>query len=125
MFPCPRVTRLPHRLTAALSAALVLVLNLLAVWPDGHAWLHGHRVEPACACPHEKTEADAPAEPESESDHGCIVSLFAQGTTVCFGELGLAPSPATHASAMGAPPTAPAARAPRFLRPPGCGPPVA
>jgi hypothetical protein len=125
MFCFPRVTRLPHRLTAALSAALVLVLNLLAVWPDGHAWLHGHRVPPECACPHADAMADSPSGEEAESDHGCIVSLFAQGTTACFGGLGLAPSPATHASAMGAPPTAPAAKAPRFLRPPGCGPPVA
>ena len=123
MFPYPRVTRPPHRLTAALSAALVLVLNLLAVWPEGHAWLHGHRDAPACACPHGGATPDAPAEPETESDHGCIVSLFAQGKTTWAGGSPLAPSPALHATALNVPPAAPATQMPRFLRPPGCGPP--
>jgi hypothetical protein len=125
MFRHPRVTRLPHRLTAAVSAALVLVLNLLAVWPAGHAWLHGQPVLSECVCPHAAAKGDSPSGEGAESDHGCIVSLFAQGATAWFGGLVLAPSPALDATATGATPTAPAAKAPRFLRPPGCGPPVA
>lgn len=121
----PRGFRLRHRLTAALGAALVLVLNLLAVWPDGHAWLHGHRAAPECACPHAKATGESPSGGTEESDHGCIVSLFAQGKTASFGGMVIAPLPALHATAIDAAPAAPAVRVARFRLPPGCGPPAA
>jgi len=62
-----------HRLIAELGVVLVVLLNVFAVSPELHAWLHGH--EPAA-------EHAGPAhEPVGNSDHECAVTLFAHGAT--------------------------------------------
>ncbi|HTZ21056.1 MAG TPA: hypothetical protein VMC06_09260 [Opitutaceae bacterium] len=68
-----RQPSLPHRLTAVLGIALVLLLNVLVASPQLHAWLHGH--EPAAE------HNDPGHAPVGSADHECAVTLFAHGAT--------------------------------------------
>jgi hypothetical protein len=61
-----------HRLTAVLGIALVLLLNVLAVSPELHAWVHDHSAA-------DQTGADH--DPVGSVDHVCAVTLFAHGVT--------------------------------------------
>lgn len=64
------------RVLAIGLAALVLVLGLLTVSPDAHAWLHDHDDrEPA----HDSSHAAIPA---SSEDSGCVVFAFAHGVSL-------------------------------------------
>ena len=69
--PC-RLPSLPRRLTATLGIALVVLLNLLAAWPEAHQYLH--RAEHAAA---EHSTSDH--QPVGDDDDGCAVVLFAHG----------------------------------------------
>jgi len=75
-----------HRIVAMLGVALVLVLNVLAVSPRLHAWIHGH--DGVCAGSADPSSAGDAAqhhhesEPVGDSDHQCAVTLFASGVPV-------------------------------------------
>lgn len=60
---------LRHRLTAVLGVALVLLLNVLAVSPQLHAWIHSEN-NPGHL---------APSLPATDDDSLCPVTLFANG----------------------------------------------
>ena len=114
---------LRRRLTAVLAAALVLALDLLAVSPAAHAWLHGHDpAAPACSCGHH-AEAAAPA-PADDREDGCIVSIFAQGKLDGSTVPHWCARPVAHVSASACFPPAVAPAAVAHLLPPGCGPPL-
>jgi hypothetical protein len=112
-------------------ALLTLVLGVLAVTPELHAWLHGHAHGSAmsvAACGHAH-DANHPShadhDPVADSDAGCVVQLFAQGV-----DSGLAPSVSVPApeGVVAETPRAPEALAlapTRYLRQPERGPPIA
>lgn len=116
--------RLAARCTAALAAALIVALNLLAVCPEAHAWLHAPAHEAACACPHPAPAGHADEAP-ADADSGCIVSLFTKGKAADC--IGLEPT------VVVARPAVPVRFAVTTFRrhaadhrfPPGCGPPAA
>ena len=130
--PTPSTLPLATRFTAALGAALVLVLTILAVSPSLHAWVHAEPVDSAAhaACSHghahhTHTPAPAPAPDSCDDDSGCIVNLFAQGGSGLVAAPALLPAPRLadlgtflSASDFCAP------SAPAYLLPPGCGPPA-
>lgn len=97
-----------HRFIAAGSAALVLLLTILAVSPQLHADVHGH------SHPHDAVP----------SDEGCVVTLFAAGVTAAPAVLivaappvtHVAPAPDTHVEIFVSPP--------RYLHQPERGPPL-
>jgi hypothetical protein len=101
--------RLLHRLAAAGSIALVLLLTVLAASPAAHEWIHGH------------TEATAQA--AGSDDDGCVVTLFGQGLfgAAVFAALLIAflclfvGTPTPH-EGLGR-------SVPRYWLPPLCGPP--
>jgi hypothetical protein len=65
-----------HRLTAALGIGLILALNLLAVLPTAHAWLHDRAAGAAhAACAHHRGGPDTPMPAEDD----CAVVKFARG----------------------------------------------
>jgi hypothetical protein len=114
--------RYRHRLTAVLGIALVLALNVLAVMPAAHAWLHGGDTDaPAAPCRHHGCAHESPAPAE---DDDCVVVKFAHG------DGGLVTSSfvvEAHAHPLLAPfglRHALPAPAPAYLLPPGCGPPA-
>ena len=72
MFSPSRHPSLLRRLTAILGIALVVLLNLLAVWPEAHQYFH--RAEHAAA---EHSTSDH--QPVGDDDDGCVVVLFAHG----------------------------------------------
>ncbi len=131
---------LSHRVIAGGLALLTLVLGLLAVTPELHAWLHGHAHGPStgvAACGHAHAaddrdhahDAEHSSHPErdplAESDAGCVVQLFAQGV-----DSGLAPLISVRAPecVVAEAPCAPEALAlapTRYLRRPERGPPTA
>ncbi|MFO1447576.1 MAG: hypothetical protein U1F61_05420 [Opitutaceae bacterium] len=72
-----------HRLTAGLGASLVLLLGVLTVSPEAHAWLHALPDDGADACHHGHAHGShAPHVPVTTSDEGCVVELFSQGVDV-------------------------------------------
>lgn len=116
-----------HRFTAVLGIALVLALNLLAVWPEGHAWLHAAKVscdEPAHAHGHSHDHAPGEDQDDAEDDD-CVIVQFAAGT------VGSTPAPLFVTAPLFQPLTSLAlasaigAHPPAHLLPPGCGPPAA
>lgn len=123
-----------HRVIAGGLALLTLVLGLLAVTPELHAWLHGHAHGPsagvaACGHAHDAHDAEhsshSERDPLAESDAGCVVQLFAQGV-----DSGLAPLVSVRAPecVVAEAPRAPEALAlapTRYLRQPERGPPAA
>jgi|GEM_PF-824594 len=144
---------LGHRVIAGGLALLTLVLGLLAVTPELHAWLHGHAHGTGtgvAACGHahgvghvlgagahsahgpmggHAHDAEHSSHPErdplAESDAGCVVQLFAQGV-----DSGLAPLVSVRAPecVVAETPRAPEALAlapTRYLRRPERGPPTA
>ena len=145
---------LGHRVIAGGLALLTLVLGLLAVTPELHAWLHGHAHGPStgvAACGHAHAADDRDhahraghahgpmvghahdaehsshpqRDPLAESDAGCVVQLFAQGV-----DTGLAPLVSVRAPecVVAEAPCAPEALAlapTRYLRQPERGPPTA
>ena len=72
MFSPSRQPSLPSRLTAVLGIALVVLLNLLAVWPEAHQYFH--QAERAAA---EHSTGDH--QPVGDDHDGCAVVLFARG----------------------------------------------
>ena len=130
--PTPSTLPLATRFTAALGAALVLVLTILAVSPSLHAWVHAEPVDSAAhaACSHghahhTHTPAPAPAPDTCDDDSGCVVNLFAQGGS----ELVTAPAllPAPRLADLGtflSPSAFCAPSAPAYILPHGCGPPA-
>jgi len=114
-----------HRFIAVVGVALVLALNLLAVWPEIHALIHGDELAPptsnhgAGAVPHLASASGLHCD---EDD--CIVVKFAHGHG------GLAVAPVFHsATALVLAATTssfvePLASPSAFLLPPGCGPPA-
>ena len=130
--PTPSTLSLATRLTAALGAALVLVLTILAVSPSLHAWVHAEPADSAshATCSHghahhSHAPAPAPAPDSCDDDSGCIVNLFAQGGS----ELVTAPAvlQAPRLADLGtflSPSAFCAPSAPAYLLPPGCGPPA-
>jgi len=71
MFRLSRQSWSFHRITAVFGVAFVLLLSVLAVSPELHAWVHG----PQEAAPH--TGPDHA--PVGDADHECAVTLFAGG----------------------------------------------
>ena len=127
--PTPSTLPLATRFTAALGAALVLVLTILAVSPSLHAWVHAEPADSAahaaCSHGHAHPTVPAPAPDSCDDDSGCIVNLFAQGGS----ELVAAPAllPAPRLADLGtflSPSDFCAPSAPAYLLPPGCGPPA-
>ena len=130
--PTPSTLSLATRFTAALGAALVLVLTILAVSPSLHAWVHAEPADSAAhaACSHGHAHhahptVPAPAPDSCDDDSGCIVNLFAQGGSGLVAAPALLPAPRLadlgtflSASDFCAP------SAPAYLLPPGCGPPA-
>lgn len=117
----PRHPAVWQRLVAGLALALVVGLNVFAVSPDLHAWLHAGHVEAGAhaGCSHGPVDEHLP----ESSDEGCVVTQFAQG------QLGFeAPVVLTFAlcaSRTSSHPDATARRAVADLSlPPGCGPPA-
>lgn len=118
----PHLPALRRRLTALVAVVLVLVLDVLAVTPAAHAWLHGKTSGAACTCSDHRDSA-APAAGDAED--GCIVSVFAQGKV---GEGPAVFQMEAPGEQRNDPVTAPPALrlatvAHRY--PPGCGPPAA
>ena len=72
MFSPSRHPSLLRRLTAILGIALVVLLNLLAVWPEAHQYFH--QAERAAA---EHSTSDH--QPIGDDDDGCAVALFVHG----------------------------------------------
>lgn len=72
MFSTDRKPSVRRRLTAILGLELVVVLNVLAVWPEAHEFFH--QVGRAAT-------AKSPAEhrPESDDEDNCVVAAFAHG----------------------------------------------
>jgi hypothetical protein len=112
-----------HRFTAVLGIALVMALNLLAVWPEAHAWLHGESDEECHRAPTQSGAAFSPAGHETDEE-SCVVTQFAHGHS------GLGVAPALLAAPLVVPSAACvatdsfSASAPAHLLPPGCGPPA-
>lgn len=76
-------------MTAILSVALVVLLNVLAVSPELHAWIHGHhfliggsRIDGddhlTSPTPGDSGHHSRPCHPEG-ADHECAVTIFASG----------------------------------------------
>jgi hypothetical protein len=113
-----------HSLTAVLGIALVLALNVLAVWPTGHTWLHA--VEKKISCPHSHAHNDTPTSEEDDRDaeaDDCIIVKFAQGGASFTATPEFFLAPLTVRVATRAIPRSFAAASPAQLLPPGCGPP--
>ncbi|MSU53937.1 MAG: hypothetical protein EXS41_11200 [Opitutaceae bacterium] len=129
--PTPRTLSLATRLTAALGAALVLVLTILAVSPALHAWVHAEPADfaPPAKCSHghhhhAHTTDPAPASGSANDDSGCIVNLFAQGGSELVAALAVLPAPRLADLGTFLSPSAFCApSAPAHLLPPCCGPP--
>ncbi len=121
MFPATPASACLHRLVAMLGIALVLALNVLAVWPAGHAWLHA--VEKATACTHGHAHDPAPAGGDAARDD-CAIATFAQGHAglALAPQFIFAPRAACVATLAAAPAFVAVSRA--HLLPPGCGPPA-
>lgn len=108
---------LPHRLIAAMCAALVLTLTFLAASPSAHRWLHSGVSSHECP-EHPKS----PAAPHP-FEHDCVVVLFASGVETPVAAIALIPprvvtrniSPVTAAEFY--------LVSPRYLRQPERGPP--
>jgi hypothetical protein len=87
-FSRPIVNRL-RRFTAAWCAGLVVLLSILSVSPELHAWLHERPAAEfasanGAACRHagcvgERTGSAIPADTGLHDDAGCAITLFAQG----------------------------------------------
>jgi hypothetical protein len=123
------------RLTALASAALVLVLTILAASPQWHALLHPdeysayHAPAAAPTCPaghHHSHGEPAPALPDSDDDELCVVTQFSQSQAallvaalILAAQPLAAPAPPRPFSDFCAP------SAPAHTLPPGCGPPLA
>ncbi len=144
MFRALRSHALPHRCLAVLAAALVLALNVLAVSPLAHAWLHGHAASGSgCSCPHDSPPPAAEplcATPDAAAsahvgvtpaasvpggdEGGCIVSLFSAGHAGAVLAPVAVPGPRVFVfGGLALPPALIFAAAAHRL-PPGCGPPV-
>ncbi len=107
---------------AALLAGLVFALGLLAWMPEVHARLHHPAADQACSSAH-KDASDTHSAPEGE--HGCVVTLFAQGLpTPVAAPVALPPRVLAETTLPTAPESAPAA-APDRLHPPALAPPAA
>ena len=104
-----------------MAAALVFALTVFAASPELHAWLHSYD---APGTHHAHTVAHPGADAAPDPDDDCAVVMFAQGVLaalllVFFGIFAgrvaaFAPTYVEHL----------VSRAPDFLLPPLCGPPV-
>lgn len=93
-----------YRFVAAGGAALVILLTVLAVCPELHAWLHGEK--------------------QLDDDDDCAVVLFANGVTPAAAAVAVVVvflciwrERAPEAAVL-------ILQEPRFQRPPTCGPPI-
>lgn len=123
----PSFATLLHRVTAAVSVAMVCVLGLLTVSPEAHAWLHRHVETATCAHGHAHDHShgtEAGTLPESHDDEGCVVQLFAQGVDVGVAALILDTRWQEIATEAILTPEELSLSPPRYLRRPERGPPV-
>lgn len=124
----PRRPAVWQRVAAGLALALVVGLNVFAVSPDLHAWLHAGHVEAGAhaGCSHGPAAGEAaPAGhlPSETSDEGCVVTQFAQGQLGFEAPVVLAAALVASCTSSHPDATARRAVADLFL-PPGCGPPA-
>ena len=112
---------LGFRLVASLAAALVFALTVFAASPELHAWLHSYDA-PGTHHAHPEGHPAPDAGPDQDDD--CAVVMFAQGVVaalllVFFGIVAwrIAAFAPVHVERL-------VSRAPDFLLPPLCGPPV-
>lgn len=113
--------RLPHRFTAVLGVVLVLALNVLAVLPAAHAWLHQPTTEATQpACKHHGCGSDSRA----PADDDCAVVKFAHGHGgLAVAALVVEARACVLVTVLGSGDDL-AVPAPAFRLPPGCGPPA-
>jgi hypothetical protein len=101
--------------------ALVLLLDVLAVSPEAHAWFHAaDSFDPACAG-HDHPHSDAPGTDDSE--HTCVVFAFAAGHALLERVSDLVEPARLVVTDRRRVFESIAPRPSRFLRPPACGPP--
>jgi len=107
-----------HRRWAVGSAILVLMLGMMSASPVLHAWAHVHPSEQSADHSHEKD----PSLP-FDAEHSCVVAWFAQGVALAVDSAAVKEFPGEWQSLR--PTSADEVRfaSPRFLRPPGRGPP--
>jgi len=132
-----RHTTLPlfTRLTALASAALVLVLTILAASPQWHALLHPdeysayHAPAAAATCPAGHPHAHSeptPTDPASDNDELCVVTQFSQSqAALLVAPVLLSGEPVALRAAPLRQALFCAPSAPAHTLPPGCGPPLA
>ena len=76
--------------TAIASAALILILGILASSPDLHAWLHGHEHGAVPSHGSDRGHSHPFAPDGLDDDDGCAVTLFAQGVVAALAVILLA-----------------------------------
>jgi hypothetical protein len=99
-------------------AALVLLLTVLSVSPQLHADLH------ACGHDHGHSHHHEVPVSDSDSDHGCVVTLFGHGITAGSAPVSLAAPPIAFAAPNFSRPAELVFSSPRYLHLPGRGPPL-
>jgi hypothetical protein len=110
------------RTVASFSAALVLVLAVLAASPELHERIHGHGPGAEKPAQHEGDHS-AGGQPADDED-GCVVTLFSQGVVLALALLVLAISGRTLRLPALDPFDREVPAAPRYLRLPTQAPPV-
>ena len=114
-----------HRVIAGAGASLVLVLGVLSVCPEAHAWLHAHPSETDGGCHH--GHAHAPHLPPASgdtSDEGCVVELFSQGVDIAGAGCAVEAHFKADDQGCGVVPEELHLSPPRYLRRPERGPPA-
>lgn len=117
MSPHRAAPSFPHRVLAAVCAALVLGLTVFAASPEAHRWVHADPGSHSCG-----QHGDAPV--PASADHICAITLFGHGVQLDAAPAALLP-PREIAAAL---PRIAAGMldlvAPRYLRQPERGPPA-
>lgn len=124
-----------HRWVGLGCVELIALLNLLAVSPGAHAWLHAHPPPPStAACAHDHAPDPAGTHDHDRStggaaddddDRGCIVTQLAQGQLDSAAAPSIFVSGLRRVLAVLIAPVADARPHGLDLRlPPGCGPPA-
>jgi hypothetical protein len=114
-----------HRVIAGAGASLVLLLGVLSVCPEAHAWLHAHPAETEGGCHHGHGHGPhLPLAPDDASDKGCVVELFSQGVDVAGAACAVVVHFKTDDQGGGVSPEELHLSPPRYLRRPERGPPA-
>ncbi len=108
----------PWRALVFVLVGLVLGLSFASVSPETHALIHAGTSHASC------DHADAPAAPAHDEDHLCAVVLFAQGVELPVTDQA-SPAHAAWQEATPLPFEELLLLAPRYLRHPERGPPLA